>query len=491
MRYSRRTRLIAILGLLLLFSACAKKELSEVSREKIPLTTNSPEAISEYQKGMEFANTTQRVKAAEHFQSALKADPKFALAWMNLAYVSPGTDLLLAAMDSARKHAEAASEGEQLMIKAAYLGIEGKTVEQLAALEKLVSLFPGDEGAHLILGNYHFGLQQYRLAINSYNAATLINNEMAILHNQLGYSQRALGNYGEAEKAFKYYIRLDSGNPNAYDSYAELLMEMGRYKESIEFYALALEKDPYFVASHIGIACNQSFLGEHNKARSQLEILKSIAQNHIVTRRALYTEASTYVCEGNLVKAIETIESSFVLWEERDDIANMANDLVVLGNLYLELGSPEKALASFNRSTQLINESNLPQAVINNTHATHLYNIARVFAAQGKHNRAKETAEAFSHEVKRRNNPIQLQLVSQLNGILGLSRGSYEEAIEHLKQANQLNPYNLYRIGIAYEGLGETAESANYLLRAEELNVLNSLDQALVLSKTRFKPVES
>lgn len=488
---SRRILLISVLGILLVLTSCSKKQIGDVSREKIPVTTKSPAALLEYQTGMEYSNTTRRVLAATHFKNALKEDPEFVLAWMNLAFVSPGTDLFLAAMDSAEKYASNASRGEQLMVEAATYGYEGKNQEQRDTIEKLVSLFPGDEMSHLLLGNYRFGLQQYRLAISSYTAAAQINNEMAILHNQLGYCQRALGNYGEAEKAFKYYIRLDSDNPNAYDSYAELLMEMGRYVESIEFYAMALERDPNFIASHLGIACNYSFLGDHGKCRSQLEVLKGIAQNHIVTRRALYAEAASYACEGDLNQAVEIMKSSFTLAQERQDVANMANDLVALGNLYLELGSPSEALASFNQSMQVINESTLPPSVVNNAHATHLYNIAHVFAVEGNHDRAKDTAEIFAHEVEMRKNPIQLQLVSQLNGILAYESKAYQKAIDELKQANQLNPYNLYRIGMSFEGLGNSDEAASYLLRAEELNILNSLDQAIVLSKTRFKKTES
>jgi tetratricopeptide (TPR) repeat protein len=353
-------------------------------------------------------------------------------------------------------------------------------------LQKLVELFPGDENALLLLGNYYFGLRQYRQAIQSYHQATLVNNNLAILHNQLGYSQRALGNYGEAEKAFKFYIKLNSENPNAYDSYAELLMEMGRFNESIEFYAKALEQDPNFVASHIGIACNYAFLGEPGRARIQLELLKEIARNVIDTRRAIFTEALTHVCEGNISQAVQVILSNFKLAEGQQDVGNMANDLVILGNLYLELNQPSKALTSFNQSIEVIDKSNLPQAVKVNGHTTHLFNLSRVFAVQGEIEKAKETSDLFAEQVGIRNNPIQVKLIAQLKGIIAMHEGNYQTAITEFQEANQLNPYNLFRIGQAYDALGENEKAASYILRAEELNVLNSMDQAVVLSKTKF-----
>ncbi len=474
------------LGVLFVMSACSKDEAAEISSEKIPVSTLSTVASSEYQQGLGYSNTLQIVKAESHFRLALDVDPEFAIAWLNLAFVSPGTQLFLAAMDSARKYAPQASEGEQLMIRAAKYGFEGNIILQLSTLEDLEKLYPGDEQTHLLIGNYYFGLQQYRLAIISYTKGAQINKSLAILHNQLGYSQRALGNYGEAEKAFKYALKLNSENPNAYDSYAELLMEMGRFNESIEFYALALKRDPIFVASYIGIACNYGFMGKQGKARNQLKILMGVAQNQNDTRRAIFTETLTYVNEGNLAQAINTMQSNLKIARDLKDAANMANDLVILGNLYLELNEPAKALEQFNQAILVINQSALPQAVIVNAQATHLFNISRVYALEGAIEKAQDTAELFAQQVGLRKNPVQMKLIFQLKGIISLQEGDYLAAIDELGKANHLNPYNLFRIGQAYAALGEKEQADSYKLQAEELNILNSLDQSIVLSKTRF-----
>jgi len=486
MKRSLRSLNILVLASLLCLTFCSKEESAPVSLAKIPVTTTSTLAADEYQKGIALANKVQPIQAATHYRLALDEDPTFASAWLNLAMVSPGTHLFVSALDSAKAYASGASEGEQLIIQATQYGFEGKNTEQEKTLQELVSKYPGDENAHLLLGNYYFGLQQYHEAILSFNQATQINGELAILYNQLGYSQRALGNYGEAEKAFKYYIRLNADNPNAFDSYAELLMEMGRFTESIEFYAKALELDPNFVASHIGIACDYAFLGEPERARTQLELLKEIAQNHIDTRRAIFTEALTYVCEGDLPLAVETILTNFKLAEARQDVGNMANDLVLLGNLFLEMSKPEKALQQFKQSMVVADQSSLPQPVKDNAHTFNLYNIARVFAMQHNFPKAKEMAALFAQQVDARKNPIQIKLIAQLNGIIALEEGNYQAAIDELEDANQLNPYNLFRIGAACAALGDNEQAATYKLRAAELNVLNSMDQAIVLSKTKF-----
>ena len=263
-------------------------------------------------------------------------------------------------------------------------------------------------------------------------------------------------------------------------------MEMGRFNDSIEYYALALKRDPTFIASYIGIACNYGFLGKQEKARNQLKNLKSVAQNEIDTRRAIFAETLTYVCEGNLVRAVESMRSNLKIAEELEDAGNIANDLVTLGNLYLELHQPETALGLFNQAMQVINQSTLPQAIKVNAQATHLFNVSVVHAEKNEYEKAKETAVLFAQQVGLRKNPIQMKLISQLNGIISLQEGEYQTAIEEFQKASQLNPYNLFRIGQAYAGLGEKEKEANYKLQAEELNILNSMNQAIVLSKTKF-----
>ena len=50
-----------------------------------------------------------------------------------------------------------------------------------------------------------------------------------------------------AEAAFKKYIELIPNDPNPYDSYAELLLKMGKFDDSIAQYRKALAIDPNFV----------------------------------------------------------------------------------------------------------------------------------------------------------------------------------------------------------------------------------------------------
>ncbi|NQV50989.1 MAG: tetratricopeptide repeat protein [Candidatus Marinimicrobia bacterium] len=475
------------LGFILLFSACSKKDISILSTEKMPITTSSKAALADYNQGLNYADKLQRTQADTHFRNAVEKDPTFATAWLNLALVAPGPNQFMAYLDSALKYAASASEGEQLVIQSVEYGFLGNTTKQGETFEAAVILFPSDERLHTLHGNYYFGLQQYQLAIKSYERAVLITPSMAAPYNMLGYAQRSLGNYGEAEKAFKMYIKLNPKNPNAFDSYAELLLEMGRPTESNEFYRKALVLDSTFTASYIGIATNYNFLGEFDKAREELQELKRIAQNYTILRQALFAQAVSYLSEGDFETALETMNEAMEIAIANEDVANISNDLTLIGNGYLELGHPETALLYYKSSIKVIYESELQPAIIENATTNYKYNVSRAYAAQGKFKKARDMAESYNKLAAVNMNPVQIKQGHQLNGIVALSENKYEEAINELGLANQLNPYNLYRIGQAYFGLGQDDQGTLFMQRAEELNALNSFDQSIVLSKTRKK----
>ena len=89
-------------------------------------------------------------------------------------------------------------------------------------------------------GGYYFGQQDYVQAIEHHKKATELAPSYSPAYNILGYAYRQAGDYANAEQAFKKYIDLIPNDPNPYDSYAELLLKMGKFEESVLQYRKAL-----------------------------------------------------------------------------------------------------------------------------------------------------------------------------------------------------------------------------------------------------------
>ena len=156
-----------------------------------------------------------------------------------------------------------------------------------------------------------------------------------------------MGDYEEAEKAFQKYIELVPDEANVYDSYADLLMKMGKYGESIELYYKALQIDETFGPSHFGIASNLNFLGKHQDARDQLKEYYDMIDNDSQRRDILRAMAISYMDEGFPEEALKMLDERMALSKKDNDPAAMANDHTQKGFIYLEMKKSSKARAEF------------------------------------------------------------------------------------------------------------------------------------------------
>src|SRR5919109_39658 len=275
---------IALLLSALAFTACQQGDKATASTDKpaaasgkIAITTSSEEARKEFLAGRDLSEKLRITDSIAHYDKAISLDPNFALAELNRAQVSPTAKEFFEHLKKAVALADKASDGERMLIQANEAGANGNPTQQKKILEKLVAAYPNDERAHFNLGGYYFGQQDYAQAISHYKRATEIAPDYSTAFNILGYAYRQNEAYSDAENAFKKYIELIPNDPNPYDSYAELLLKMGRFDEAIAQYRKALSVDPHFVASHFGISADLTYSGKPQEAAAELQSMADAA----------------------------------------------------------------------------------------------------------------------------------------------------------------------------------------------------------------------
>jgi len=472
----------SFLMVLILLTGCTKKEEDE---GKVPITAVSDEAKQDFIKGRDIYEKLKFQESIQYFEGALAKDNNFALAYYYHANTNTTTKGFFEDVDKAVALADKVSEGEKLMIMALQAGAYGEQKKQEEYLSKLVQLYPNDERAHGLLGQFYFGQQDYNKAIEHLSKATEIVPNYSSSYNMLGYSNRNLGNYAEAEKAFKKYIELIPDDPNPYDSYAELLMKQGKYEESIEQYRKALSIDPNFVASFLGISCNYNFLGKYEDARKELQTLYDKARNDGERGQALFAMTVSYADEGNFDKAIEEMQKQYTFDEKINDAGAIAGDLNTIGNILFEAGKYDEAMKKFEQAVGVTLASNLSNEVKENTKRFHLYNAARVSLMKNDVKKAKEIVKEFGEKANAANNTFQIWLSHELYGCIALQEKDYTKAEGEFKMANQQNPYTHYRLGLAYQGLKEKEKADQHFKMAANFNSLTNLNQSFVRLKTR------
>jgi len=474
--------MIAAIGIvcLILAPGCGQKDTG-----KIPITTSSEKARELFLEGRDLFERLQAQESRQFFEQAVAEDPEFAMGHLFLSFSLPTARGFFEELEKAVSLTEEVSEGEQLWIQGVEAGAYGRPMKQRELYEKLVELYPKDERARTLLANNYFGQQEWELAIGEYEQALEINPEFSQPYNQLGYANRFLRRYDQAEEAFKKYIELIPNDPNPYDSYAELLLKTGRYDESIETYRKALEYNPNFVNSHVAIATNLNLQERHDQAVEQLHRLLDIARNDGERRAAHFALAVSYVDGGQMDRALKELETQYALAEQNNDFTAMAGDLVTMGNIYLEMEQPEKAESVFKKAVQLVEGSDRTEEVKGNWRRGYLYNISRTALIRGSIDEARTAAAEYKQQVEAINNPLQIRLAHQLAGMIALAEDDFDTALTELEQANLQDPYNLYRLGLAYQGKDDRETARDHFRRAADFNALNNINYAFIRHRAR------
>jgi len=450
---------------------------------KMPITTSSEKAREFYLQGRDLFEKLRVQESSQFFEKAISQDSNFALACLNLAFTAPSTKAFFESFDKAKKLVDKVSEGERLWIMGVDAGNNGFPMKQIEMYQKLVENYPRDERAHNLLGNAYFAQQDWTNALEEYNKAIQIDSSFSQPYNQMGYAYRFMGDYPEAEKAFKKYVELIPNDPNPYDSYAELLMKMGKFDASIESYRKALAVDSHFVASYLGIATNLNLKGNHQDARKELQRLYAIARNDGERRAALFAMSVSWADEGKMDLALEEQSKAYALADKIKDSANMAGDLIIMGNILLEIGKPDEALAKYQQAVDVVEKSSLSKDIKENAKRGYLYNASRVALMKKDLASAKANAQDYLNQVEAINNPLQIRLAHELAGQIALEEKNFDKAMAELQQSNQLNPYNLYRMALAYQGKGDKEKAKEFCRNAAEFNGLDGLNYAFIRNR--------
>jgi len=450
---------------------------------KIVVTTASEAAKKEFLQGRELAEKLQAQDSIQHFDKAIALDPNFALAELSRANAAPSPKDFFEHLRKAVALSAKVSDGERLLILATEAGANGDATKQKGYLDQLVAAYPGDERAHFNVGGYYFGQQDFAAAIEHYKKATELAPGYSPAYNILGYAYRQNGDYTNAEQAFKKYIELIPKDPNPYDSYAELLLKMGRFQESLAQYAKALAIDSNFLASHLGRAADFMYMGKTVEAASELDAITKKARSDGDRRTALFGRTVLAVDGGKWDEALAAMDRQYAIAEQAKDAAAMAGDLQTKGQILLEMGKYDEAKAAFDRSLKVAEGSGLSDNIKKNARLFEHFNNTRIALGRNDLAGARTEMQAFRSGAETSRNPAFMRQSHELAGIVALQDKKPDEAITELEQASTQNPYNLYRLCLAYQAKGDTAKAGQWCGKAAKFNSLPLLNSAFVRSR--------
>jgi tetratricopeptide (TPR) repeat protein len=460
---------------------------AEVTRpDKVPVTTSSDEARAYYEEGLELFDNLHFVDANAAFAKAVEADPGFAMGYFRLAQTSQSAAAFFKAVGHAEDHAANSSDGEQLYIRALIAGAENDQAAQLEAISNLLGMYPKDERTHFALANYHFGQQNFADAVKHYEHATSMNPNFAAAFNALGYAHRSNDDLDGAKAAFARYVDLIPDEANPYDSYAELLMEMGEYDESIANYRKALELDANFISAYAGISINESLKGNAEAAQAAAADMLAIARNSGEKQGAMFRSVTSHLFAGNVDAAIAVSEERYAMAESDGNHATMGGVRAYMGDIMLSAGDAAKAVEYYDSALSHRQMAETNDAAKAQAERAHKFKTAIAAMVEGDIETATARVAEYTAAAEANGTAFEQRRIHELNAFIGQLNEDYETAAAEFAAANQLEPIVLYWAAVANRNLGNTERAVDLANRAAYRNTLSAnlpffRDEALAL----------
>jgi len=216
--------------------------------------------------------------ALDYFDQALKADPKFALAYTGVADASLRMNSIKKDSFWTQKALAAAQQAQQLDDKLpevhATLGsvysATGKYSESVAELNRGLALAPNSDEFYRRLGDVYSQSGNVTLAIESYQKAVTLNPYYWVNQNGLGKAYARREDFPNALKAFQQVTVLEPDIIVGYENVGNIYAEEGQYQESIPYYQKALQIEPYFSA-YSNLGSSYFFLKQYSNAVGMFE----------------------------------------------------------------------------------------------------------------------------------------------------------------------------------------------------------------------------
>lgn len=247
-----------------------------------PIGTASPIAAEHFRDGADALRRLELDNARTALSAAVEADPDFALPHLHLGHTmiwlgdreAGIAEIKLA--DSLAREPGLTTDLERLVIGLAASEIGDDEARREDLYERLVREYPRHPQSLQLQAQRAAHDGDPVLSARLYREVLDVDPSRVDIHNTLGYLALQEGQYEEAVACFKRYTYFAGDSANPHDSLGEAYFWTGRYHESIEQYAAALEADPSFLNSVSRATDALAVTGQFRLARKFLDSFEEL-----------------------------------------------------------------------------------------------------------------------------------------------------------------------------------------------------------------------
>ena len=448
---------------------------------RLPVTTSSALARVRFEKAMQYSEELRIPDALQALRAAVKADPKFAQAYILISNFSHDPAEQQAARARAKQLAPRVSRAEQLLIRWLAGAQEDNYVPAIAAMNDLLEKFPRDQRLAFLAGGWLVKQEQYKQGVVVLERAVALAPNYPAALNELGYAYAFSGDFEKGFAAMERYVALQPDEPNPHDSYGEILRLAGKFDAALEQYQMSIRIDPNF-GSELGVADTYALMGKEQEARDEYERAIVFAPGPSEKVEYELQAAMTWIRENNRKQAERALRD-VVKHAHAAGLARLEAEAHRVQAVY----EPDyKAAVKHLQAAQSALEDGrheLSRSDRNEGQARILrVQVMRAAEAQAGDDASSALKQLETMAETSRSRVVQLSYHAALGALL-LAQQKYPEAISHLEEDSD-DPLSLRLLWRAYSSQGEATRAGTVATRLAGLNV-PTVEQALVVPQFR------
>ena len=289
---------VAVLGLT---SNAAAQQVNVAAPERLKVTTTSEEASRHFFEGLSAGRNIFFSRATMHLDRAIASDASLGIAKVFRAAFAPGMTQAERTTEISRVIATMGGATTPELIVALAVRDFPNNEQSHAQWETAAKLLPGDP-------NIAFYAALTAPAAGNVAAMRSVTERFpddAPSFNILAYRLWQSGDKEAGFKAVRRYVELAPNEPNAHDSYAELLQWSDRFSDALTHYGRSVQLDSSFAEGYMGLAEVNQLTGRGVDARRWIQL--AIAHAPGKAEAVGYTRAlaRSYLMDGMLKEAMD------------------------------------------------------------------------------------------------------------------------------------------------------------------------------------------
>jgi tetratricopeptide (TPR) repeat protein len=432
----------------------------------IPVSTRSVEARKFAELSLDKYENALLHDAVVQAQHATEKDPNFALGYALLSFASRTGIPDGAALERAKVLLPHAPADEQLLVRW-MVGIQDHNLlPAIASMNDLLKRYPKNKHVLYLVSEWLFFQQDFDRSQKMMESLLQIDSKFPPVLNMLGYSY-IQSVHPDPAKAVAYenrYIAADPSSPNPEDSMGEVLRYTGDDHGALEHYSAALQIDPTYFNSQLGLGDTLTLMGKYDDARSEYDKAVLISEDNRDLLHASYQKALVYFWEGRAEEGRSVLSNLAAEAAQKNEpngqfeiafgsamlAADFASELHQLRALEEKLQNNVEGMSGSDRAGALANV---------------LSEEARVASQHGLPDTAQEAISKLERLAAQTAGLLVENPYETARGYLLLSQGDLTNAVDELS-ANRLSPLAVQQLGVAQQKLGNqsaAAESTNQL----------------------------